>query len=39
MRFYCVELKWSFDSRAMAYLLEGLGLTVIEMGTCLVWAY
>ena len=30
MRFYCVELKWNFDSIIMAYTLESLGLTVIR---------
>ena len=39
MRFYCVELKWNFDSVRMSYILESLGLTVIERGFCLVGLY
>ena len=27
--FYCIELKWTFDSRKLAATLEALDLTVI----------
>ena len=30
MRFYCVELKWNFDSIKLAYTLQDLGLTVYQ---------
>lgn len=39
MRFYCVELKWNFDSAVMAYTLEALGLTVIQRDFCVAIAF
>ena len=34
MRFYCVELKWNFNSVRLAYILIKCGLTVIQRDFC-----
>lgn len=32
--YYCVELRWTFDSIRLAYTFEELGLTVYQVGLC-----
>ena len=32
MKYYCIELKMSFNSDKLAYLFQSLGLTVIMTG-------